>query len=114
MQNRWNLAVVFVEALTLASCASESSPVIEHTLGHPGALCGEDQLPTMQAYHAVREGYTEGAAVLMSRGKVDFLKSGTIVRGYPHRDDGWTIVSVASGASPGKYCWIPTNVLTMP
>jgi hypothetical protein len=114
MRNLWNFAVVFLEALTLVSCASESSRVVEHTLGHAGALCGEDQLPTMQAYDAVRKGDKKGAMGLMSRGEVNFLKPGTIVRGSSRRDDGWTFVSVASGASLGKYCWIPTNVLTMP
>jgi hypothetical protein len=114
VQNCWSLAIVFLEALTLVSCASESSPVVEHTLGHAGALCGEDQLHTMQAYDAVRKGDKKSAAGLMSRGKVNFLKPGTIVRGSPHRDDGWTFVRIASGASQSKYCWIPSNALTMP
>jgi hypothetical protein len=112
MQNCWSLAVVLLAALTLVSCTSESSPIVEHTVGQAGALCGEDQLSTRQAYDALRRGDKKGAAGLMSRNQVDFLRPGTIVRGSTRRDDGWTFVRVGSGATQGKYCWIPTNVMT--
>jgi hypothetical protein len=88
MQNCWSLAVFFLEALTLVSCTSESSPIVEHTVGQAGALCGEDQLSTRQAYNALRRGDKKGAAGLMSRNQVDFLRSGIIVGGSTRRDDG--------------------------
>jgi hypothetical protein len=112
MRNRWNITVLAVGMLSLISCVQDA-PEVEHTLGHAGALCGEEELPTMDAYAAVRNGDDAGVAGLVSRGKVAFLKPGTVVRASSERD-GLTYVRVMSGASLGKYCYIPTRVLAIP
>jgi hypothetical protein len=46
MQNRWNVAVVFIEALTLFSCAPELTAVFEHT--------AEEKTGAKRANHAGR------------------------------------------------------------
>ena len=94
------------------SSKSVSPPTTNYTLGS-GALCGKEELPTALAYQALQGGDNAGVVGLVSRGEVDFLKAGTTVDVfYDGRDGGLSKVSVTSGLSLGKACWIPARLLT--
>jgi hypothetical protein len=90
------------------------SPITtSYTLGRAGALCGKEELATVLAYQALQRGDNAGVVGLASRGEVDYLEAGTTVDVFYYGGDGGlSKVSVTSGSSLSKQCWIPARLLT--
>jgi len=98
----------------LISCDSGggvgSAALGTYTLTSGGALCGKDRLNTVLAYRALENHDMAGAQGLVSRGEVELLDSGTTVHAF-YQDGELSDVTVTSGASLGKDCWMPTKML---
>jgi hypothetical protein len=108
------LAVFSVLIVVIKASKEEvsTSPAIPgtYTLGSGGALCGQEKFETALAYKAAQNGDKAGVLGLFARGEVDYLESGTTVDALS-QDGEFSRVSVASGTSLGKHCWIPTEML---
>jgi hypothetical protein len=98
----------------LLSCDSGggtgSATLGTYTLTSGGALCGKDRLSTAYAYKALENNDKAGALGLVSRGEVELLESGTTVHAF-YQDGELSDVTVTSGSSLGKDCWMPTKML---
>lgn len=92
--------------------ATRATPAVPgtYTLGSGGALCGKKELETALAYKAVHDGDKAGALGLVARGDVDYLEPGTTVDALSEYGE-LVAVTVMSGTSLGKTCWMPTKML---
>jgi len=95
--------------------ATRAAPAVPgtYTLGSGGALCGKKELETALAYKAVHDGDKAGALGLVARGDVDYLEPSTTVHAFSESGE-LVAVTVTSGTSLGKTCWMPTKMLGMP
>jgi hypothetical protein len=97
---------------TSSSAAAHTSSAVPatYTLGSGGALCGKKELETALAYKAIHDGDKVGALSLVARGEVDYLVAGTTVHAFTESGE-LVAVTVESGTSLGKTCWMPTKML---